>query len=166
MKSDKAVTWVLRIVSIVILLSPIVYYYSASASLKDFLIPKLSLPLSDLRFQITSMEIGGFEGNTFTLRTGLLNHGEVGVGLKKLEGEFSIPEFNLDGKIVLQSSLIVPSREMRELVFLVTLENGNSEDLHQIIINRLPIDLSGSATLVLGSAEIPLIFSIKFRTGG
>lgn len=165
MKDEKTIVWLLRLISILVILIPLAFYYLVSNSLQNFLLTVFSSFNPDLRFQITSIWFDNAGENTYFLRIGLLNTGNMMIGLKRFDGRINVPEFDLIGRLTLQSSFTLLPGGEEELNFLFMLERGNPDDFQQIFIQRPVINLSGNATLVLNSAEMPLVFSILLPSG-
>jgi hypothetical protein len=165
MDDEKKLVWMLRLVSVSAIMVPLVFHYLSSESVSVFLMP-VSTPFNpNVSFQITSMDVDDVNGNTYVLRIGLLNTGSMEVGLRKLEGRIEIYSFNLSGRLVLQSPFTLIPEEGDELRVLFTLEKGDPKVFQRIFAERPMIVLSGNATLVFNSAEIPVVFSISIPSG-
>ncbi|MEM2088203.1 MAG: hypothetical protein QXF52_05940 [Thermoproteota archaeon] len=165
MNDEKKLVWVLRLFSVSAIMIPLVFYYLSSESLSTFFTPVFTAFDPNLHFQITSMEVDDVGGNVYLLRIGLLNAGNMGLGLKEMGGRIDVPSFNFGGRLLLQAPLTLPPAEVDELRILFTLEKGDPSDFQRIFTERPVASLSGNATVVLNSAEIPMVFSINIPSG-
>jgi hypothetical protein len=162
---EKKLVWVLRLFSASAIMVPLVFYYFSSESLSGFFMPVFSSFNPNLHFQITSMELNDVGGNMCVLRIGLFNTGNMELGLKKLDGRIDVPSLNFGGRLLLQAPLALPPAGGDELRVLFTLEKGDPSDFQRILVERPMMSLSGNATVVLNSAEIPIVFSINIPSG-
>lgn len=165
MNDEKKLVWVLRLFSASAVTFPLVFYYLSSESLSTFLTPIFTPFNPDLHFQITSIEVDDVGGNMYVLRIGLVNTGNIEIGLKKMDGRIDVPSFNFGGGLLLQSPLTLPPAGGDELRILFTLEKGDPSAFQRIFAERPAMSLSGNATVVLNSAEIPMVFSISIPSG-
>jgi hypothetical protein len=165
MNSEKALVWSLRIITITIVLVPLVYYYFVSGSLLNFIMPSLTIPPSIRSFNPGSLRITSVDysvaGNTYLLSIGVYNAGSMGIGLKEASGIISAPSLNIRGRFSLQSPFFLEPNEEERIGITFLLESGTESDLATLVSQRLPVEISGGATLVLDSAELPLNVSIS-----
>ncbi|MBO3840777.1 MAG: hypothetical protein JTT17_08200 [Candidatus Brockarchaeota archaeon] len=165
MNIEKTLIWSLRIVTTIIILVPLIYYYLASGSLLDFVMPSLTIPPSLLSFNPSSLRITAVDyevnGETYLLSIGIYNAGDIGIGLKEASGTISVPSLNIRGRFILQSSFFLKPKEERKVNIEFLLESGTRKDLKILVSQRLPIEISGEAVLILNSTELPLNVSIK-----
>ncbi|MGQ9597191.1 MAG: hypothetical protein ACUVQY_04415 [Thermoproteota archaeon] len=165
MNDEKKLVWVLRLFSVSAIMVPLVFYYLSSESLSTFFTPVFTPFNPNLHFQITSMEFDDVGGNMYVLRIGLVNTGNMEIGLKKMDGRIDVPSFNFGGRLLLQSPLTLPPAGGDELRILFTLGKGDPSDFQRIFTERPMMSLSGNATVILNSAEIPMAFSISIPSG-
>lgn len=168
MNSDRALVWLLRIITTAIILVPLVVYYLASGSLWSFIMPSLTIPPSLMSFNPSSFRITSVDyniiGDTYSLSIGVYNAGSIGIGLKEASGTISAPSLNIKGRFVLQSPFFLEPREEEKVNITFFLESGTRRDLMSLVSQRLPVKISGEAILVLDSAELPLNVSINSWT--
>ncbi len=165
MNSERTLAWSLRIITAVIVLVPLAYYYLASGSLFNFIMPSLTIPPSIRSFNPGSLRITSVDysiaGNTYLLSIGVYNAGSMGIGLKEATGTISAPSLNVRGRFSLQSPFLLEPNEEERVTITFLLESGTERDLATLVSQRLPVEISGGATLVLDSAELPLNVSIS-----
>lgn len=168
MNIEEALIWTLRIITITIILVPLVSYYLASESLLNFIMPSLTIPSSLTSFNPSSLSITSIDyevnGNTYLLIIGVYNAGSIGIGLKEASGTISVPSLNIEGRFVLQSPFFLKPGEEEKANIKFLLESGTERDLKTLVSQRLPIEISGEAILILDSAELPLKVSINSWT--
>lgn len=165
MNIEKTLIWSLRIITIIIILVPLVYYYLVSGSLLNFIMPSLTIPPSLMSFNPGSLRITSVDykvnGDTYLLSIGIYNAGDIGIGLKEASGTISVPSLNIRGRFILQSPFFLRPEEDGKVNIKFLLESGTRKDLKILVSQRLPIEISGGAVLILNSAELPLNVSIK-----
>jgi hypothetical protein len=165
MNSEKALVWSLRIITIFIILVLLVYYYFASGSLLNFIMPGLTIPPSIRSFNPYSLRIASIDysraGNTYLLSIGVYNAGSMIIGLKEASGTISAQSLNVRGRFSLQSPFLLEPNEEERIAITFLLESGTERDLATLVSQRLPVEISGEATLILDSAELPLNISIS-----
>ncbi|MEM3647227.1 MAG: hypothetical protein QW334_03675 [Thermofilum sp.] len=164
MSSEKTIVWSLRLITIAMVLVPPALHYFSSGSLQDFLVPGLTLPSSSIfniqhSLQVTSVDYS-IVGDTCLLSVGLSNAGSIGVGLKKLDCRIYVTSLNLSGRLVLNSPFILKPGGAEMVNFSFFLESGTYEDLLRVFSQKPAASLSGEATIVLDSAELPLTLSV------
>lgn len=161
MNDEKKLVWVLRLFSVSAIMTPLVFYYFSSESLPIFFTPTFTPFNTNLHFQITSIEFNDVGSNMYILKMGLLNTGNMRLGLKKLDGRIDVPSLNFGGRLLLQEPLALPPAGEDELRVLFKLEKGDPGDFQRIFVERTMMSLSGNATVILNSTEIPMVFSIN-----
>lgn len=164
MDSELAVVWSLRLITITIVLAPLVFNFFAAGSLQGFIIPGLNIPLgSTLNVQhplhATAVDYS-ITGDMCLLNIGLSNTGSIGIGLKELDCRITVPSLNMSGRLVLQSPFVLKPAGSGKVSFSLTVENGSIEDFLRILSQGPQASLSGEATLILDSAELPLSLTI------
>lgn len=164
MDSEKIIVWSLRLITIVVFLVPFAFYYLISGSISDFLVPSLTPPSNLLFFNPNSLRVTSVDyhirDSTYLLSIGLSNAGNMGIGLKEVDVRISVPSLNMIGRLVLQSPFTLEPGEEETVNVIFLLENGTHEDFLMFLSQKPPVNLSGKATLVLNSAELPLNLSI------
>jgi len=170
MVSEATIVWSLRLVTAAVFLVPLACHYFNSGSLRDFLVPGLTLPSSSIiniqhSLHVTSVDYR-IVGDTCLLSVGLYNSGNIEIGLKKLDCKISVSSLNMSGRLVLQSPFILKPSGSEMVSFSLLLENGDSEDLLQLFSQKPPVNFSGEATLFLDSAELPLSLSATSLPSG
>ncbi|MBO3800010.1 MAG: hypothetical protein FGF52_03000 [Candidatus Brockarchaeota archaeon] len=164
MDSEKIIVWSLRLITIAIVLVPLAFYYFNSGSLRNFIMPSLTPPSNLMSFNPNSLRVTSLDyhitGNRYLLRIGLFNAGNMGIGLKEVDGRIFVPSLNIIGRLVLQSPFVLEPGEEEKVDFIFFLESGAYEDLLTFFLQKPPVNLSGKATLVLNSAELTLNLSI------
>jgi hypothetical protein len=165
MNSERVLAWLLRIVTTIIILVPLAYYYLASGSLLNFIMPSLTIPHSIMSFNPGSLRITSVNysiaGNTYLLSIGVYNAGSMGIGLKEAGGIISAPSLNLRVRFSFQSPFFLKPNEEERVSIAFLLESGTEKDLITLVSHRLPVEISGEAILVIDSAELPLNVSIS-----
>lgn len=165
MNSERIWVWLLRIVTTIIILAPLAYYYLASGSLLNFITPSLTIPHSLMSFNPGSLRITSVDfniaGNTYLLSIGVHNAGIMRIGLKEASGIISAPSLNVRGRFFLQSPFLLEPNEEERVSIKFLLESGTERELATLFSQKLPLEISGGAVLVLDSAELPLNVSIS-----
>lgn len=163
--SEKIIIWLLRIITIIAIVLPLTFYYFTSGSLTNFVMPDLISTQEFPSFDPSSIHIISIEhlavDGKYLLNVKLFNSGNIRVGLNKLYVRIIVPSSNIDGKVILQAPFILEPNEEESVQFLFSLEKGSVEDFIMIFTQGSPVNLSGSATLVLNLIEIPLDFSLN-----
>lgn len=162
MNSESILVWLLRSITAIAVLVPLAFYYFTSGSAWNFIMPSLDIPSNLMYFNPNSLRITSVDysaiGNTYILSLRAYNTGSMSIGLKEFDGIISVSSLNMRIRFVIQSSFILePGEEERVSVLL---ENGSLEDFLVLYSQKPPVDISGKATLILHSAELPLNFSI------
>jgi len=164
MNSESILAWSLRLVTIAAVLVPLVFYYLASGSVWNFLLPSLNTPSSLMSFNPNSIRITSIDysvvGDAYLLSIGVRNTGSMRIGLKEADIAVSVPRLNMRLRLLLQSPFTLEPGEEERVSIRLLLESGNLEDLHALLSQRTPVDVSGRAILILNSAELPLNLSI------
>ncbi|MEM1697868.1 MAG: hypothetical protein QXG48_04365 [Thermofilaceae archaeon] len=167
MKNEAVIVWSLRLFSFALVLAPMAYYYSASGSLSDFFVPALTPPRLEFDPRSVRVTLEGYgvsDGNVCLLRVGVFNSGGMRFGLKDVDARVVAPSGEFSGKVTVQPFTLEPG-EGRIVDVEVLLERGACEMLPEFF-SRSSARFSGDATLVLGSAELPLSFSVDLGPGG
>lgn len=164
MDSEATVVWLLRLVTITIVSVPLVFNYFASGSPQVFIMPGFTIPLgSTLNIQrslhVTSIGYS-IMGDTCLLSLGLSNTGSMEIGLKELDCKITVPSLNTSGRLMLQSPFLLKPAGSSRVSFSLTVENGSIEDFLRLLSQGPQVSLSGKATLLLGSAELPISLTI------
>ncbi|MCX8183104.1 MAG: hypothetical protein N3F08_01600 [Crenarchaeota archaeon] len=164
MDSEAKIVWSLRLITIAMVLVPLVFNYFASGSLQGFIMPGLTIPLgSTINIQhslrVTSIDYS-IMGDTCLLSLGLSNTGSIGIGLKELDCKITVVSLNTSGRLVLQSPFILKPAGGEKVGFSLTVENGSLEDFIRALLQGSQVNLSGKATVLLDSAELPLSMEI------
>ncbi|MEM3137816.1 MAG: hypothetical protein QW760_04805 [Thermofilaceae archaeon] len=167
MNNEMVIVWLLRLTSLALVLAPQAYYYVTSESLNDFFIPDLvstSLEFDPRSVNVILDDYGVLDGNVCLLRVRVFNSGSMSVGLKDVDAMVLAPSGDFSGKVALQPFTVEPGEEKLVNVELL-LEKGVCENLPEFF-SKSSARFSGDATLVLGSAELPLSFSVDLGPGG
>lgn len=168
MESGTIVVWLLRLVSIALVLAPQAYYYSTSTSPIEFFAPSLASSSLDLfdpsSLRVTLVDYSVTGENTCSVRVRVLNTGSVRFGLKDANVRMHAPSPEFSGRVAIQPFTVDPGEE--ELVSAtLTLERGTCERLPDFF-SKSSANFSGEATLIIGPSEVPLNFSVDLRLGG
>lgn len=147
MASEATIVWSLRLVTIVVVLVPLALNYFSSGSLRDFLVPGLTIPLSPIinaqhSLHVTSMNYS-VVGDTCLLSLRLSNTGSTVIGLKKFDCKVYVPSLNVSGRLVLQSPFLLKPAGEETVIFFLTLENSGLESLLRLLAQKPPVSLSG-----------------------
>lgn len=168
MDNERISIWLLRLITAVVILVPLAFYYFTSKSIWNFLIPSLNIPSNLISFNLNSLRITSIDynvtGDIYSLRIGIYNAGSIGIGLKKADGIISAPSLKIKGRLILQSPFFLEPGEEEKVNIKFLLESGTRRDLKTLVSQKLPIEISGEAILILDSAELPLNVSIKSWT--
>ncbi|MEM2632649.1 MAG: hypothetical protein QXO29_01955, partial [Nitrososphaerota archaeon] len=163
--NEKIVIWLLRTITIIVIITPFTFYYFTSGSLLNFIMPNLNLPHGLPSFDFSSIRIVSIDylstNGEYILNIKLLNNGNTRIGLNKLNVKIINPSSNINGEIILQTPFILEPGKEENVQFLFSLEKGSIEDFIMLLTQGYPINLSGNVTLVLNLIEIPLDFSIN-----
>ncbi|MEM0494388.1 MAG: hypothetical protein QXU72_03835 [Thermofilum sp.] len=167
MESEAVIVWLLRLISLALVLAPQAYYYSASESLSDFFIPDLAPPRLEFDPRSFRATLEGYSvsgGNVCLLKVRVSNSGSIRVGLKDADARVAAPSGEFSGKVALQPFTLEPGEEKLVNVELL-LEKGACESLPDFF-SKSSARFSGEATLIIGSAELPLSFSVDLGLSG
>jgi len=162
-KGLKLVVLLLRIATAAAVVVPFAVYYTSSESLTDFVLPKVeTTQMPNPRFDILSFNVKE-SSSGYVLEVKLLNTGDVTLGIKELEGEFSPVNRDFKGKFSLETPIaLAPGREGILRVVLLP-EQGDPEELEEALSRDEAFNVSGRATLVLGEAELPFSFTTELK---
>ncbi len=169
--NEKIIVWSIRFITILAVIMPLAFYYFTSGSLSNFIMPVLVPPQEFMSFDPSSIRVISHDytslNGKFLINIELFNSGNVRIGLNELYARVTIPSSNIDGKAILQAPFILEPNEKEIIHISFSLEKGSLEDIVKAFSQQSPIDLSGNATIVLDSIEIPFDFSISnFRIPG
>ncbi|NHV99439.1 MAG: hypothetical protein HA496_07295 [Thaumarchaeota archaeon] len=172
MVSETTIVWLLRILTITVVLIPIVVNYFASESLQDFIVPDLTIPLSSTLNIPHSLQVYSIDysiaGDECLLNLGLFNAGSIGIGLKELDCRITVASMNMSisGRLVLQSPFIVKPAGRERVSLSLSVENGIVEDFLRLLSQESQASLFGEATVLLDSAELPISLEITSLSTG
>ncbi|MEM3659801.1 MAG: hypothetical protein QXU11_05225 [Thermoproteota archaeon] len=170
MVNETTVVWSLRLITFTVVLAPLVFNYFASGSLQGFIMPGLTIPLGSAlnihhSLHVTTIDYS-ITGEKCLLSIGLSNTGTIGIGLKELDCNITVPSLNTSGRLILQSPFILKPAGSSKVSFSLTVENGRLEDFLRLLFQEPQASISGKAILLLDSAELPLNMEIASLPAG
>lgn len=159
-KGERLLVLSLRLITTALVLVPLAASYFSSGSLERFLMPGVKFSPPNVKFNVISYDFSEYGAGNYLLDLRLSNVGDVEFGLKSLEGKISLPDEGVSGRFSLEAPIAIAPGHEGELRIALLPDTGDFKTLGDALSRDAVVSISGEVTLTLGTAELPLEFSV------